>query len=115
MVSKRSFLTVMLATTLAWSASAAFATNLPAKRPATTIPNTTQSPIGLDVSMTVPIPFGNGLLNVYRLVRGLGTVSLPIRDTGNHIEGIEDGPDPVGVKGRGLPTDGPAPASTPVH
>jgi hypothetical protein len=111
MVNKRSFLTVMLATTLAWSASAAFATNLPAKPTATTSPTAIQPSIGLDAPTTASIPFGDCLLNAYRMLRGLGGVSLPVRDTGFHTDGINDGPDPT-VKGRGLPTDGPAPASS---
>jgi hypothetical protein len=115
MVNQRSFLTLMLATTLAWSASGAFAATPPATRPASTNPTAIHARIGLDVSTTAPIPFGNLLLNSYRILRGLGGVILPGRNTGNHIEGIEDGPEPVGVKGRGLPTDGPAPASTPAH
>jgi len=116
MVNKRSFLTVMLATTLAWSSSAAFATNRTATRSATSTRIATHASLELGGSMAAPIPFGNRLLNAYRILRGLGGVILPDRGTGFHTDGIQDGPDPVGgVKGHGFPTDGPAPANTPVR
>lgn len=116
MVSKRSCLTVMLATTLAWSASsAAFATNRPVTRPATTNATASHPSIELGRSMSAPIPFASRLLNAYRILRGLGGVILPLQETGYHTDGVQDGPDPYGVKGRGLPTDGPAPAYTPAH
>lgn len=118
MVSRRSFLAVMLATTLAGSASAAFATNRPATGPATTNSTAARASIELDGLMTAPNPFGIRLLNAYRVLRGLGRVSLPVRDTGYQTDGVQDGPDgwdPLGIKGRGLPADGPAPANTRIH
>lgn len=118
MVNKRSILTVMLGTTLALSTSSAFATNRPGDRPATPNLIATRATVEVGASLTAPIPFGNNLLNILRALRGLGRVSLPVRDTGPHTYGISDGPDgwdPVGVKGRGLPTDGPAPANTPAR
>ncbi len=118
MVNSRSILALVLATTLAGSTSAAFATTRPGTRPATTNPIATRAVIELGASLTAPISFGSNLLNVFRALRGLGKVSPPVRDNGHQTEGITDGPDgwdPLGVKSRGLPADGPAPANTPVQ
>ena len=118
MVNRRSILAVILATSLAGSASAAFARTAPGTRPATTNPIASRVSVEWVASLTVPISFGSNLLDLFRTLRGSGRVGLPVRDTGPHTESIQDGPDswdPVGVKGRGMPSGGPSPANTPVR
>jgi hypothetical protein len=54
---------------------------------------------------------GDRLVVAYRTVRGVGMVDLPTIGSGNHTDGINDGPDgidPLGAKDR-APLGGPSP------
>ena len=58
---------------------------------------------------------GDRLVVAYRTARGVGMVDLPTVGSGNHIEGIQDGPDgvdPLGAKDPGVHSDAPLPASS---
>jgi hypothetical protein len=110
MVRKRAFLALMLATSLTGSASAALASGGSASRP------TPKGPIVVSLSPQLNGPVaallfvGDRVLNAVRTATGIGLVKGPIHGTQYETYGIEDGPDPLGVKGGPVRWD-PMPAS----
>lgn len=117
MVNKRAFLALMLATTLAGSASATLAADRSAPQPSRIQLATSHAPQPSG-AMEALFFVGDRLLSILQSVRGVGMAKLPRVGSGYQVYGIQDGPegaDPLGVKDNGLRrTDPPAPANTPV-
>ena len=115
MVNKRSFLALILVTTLAGSASVSLAADGSATHRGAKSPIATNSSAQLSGPMTALCFVGDRLLNVFRTMRGIGSANLPAPGTVYQTHGIQDGPDgvdPLGVKDSGKRSEGPVPAST---
>jgi hypothetical protein len=115
MLNKRTVLAATLAATVAISASVAFASDRSETRREASNAIASRTSAALVASFAAPVSFGDKFLDFVRALRGVTRVGPPVRDNGAHTEGIADGPDgwdPLGVKGKGTPADGPAPANS---